>query len=149
MNLSLAAAQRIETCDFSLLTDKTISVLNMHQNDCVTELLNDAGIIFACVWCCVKPQADKIGISEEEFTEGISGQTLIDGKEVWAEEMADFFPEMKTAISRLQKAQRKGLKKVQAKMDELSDKAVSRVNQELDQALNQAELEVTTGKTSG
>lgn len=149
LSLSLAAAQRIEGCDFSDLTDQEISILNIHEVDCLDTVVRNAPVIFACIYCCIKPQADAQGVTQDEFAESIDGNAVIEGKEAWVEELAAFFPELRTVLLQMLETQKQGLEKIQKRSKKMAKKMVDKIGTDLDSQLDKAEREAEKTLLSG
>lgn len=142
VNLSLAAARRIDLADATAIYEKPIAILNSQKaNDRLFEDLqfNDALQMFF-VWCIVKPQADKLEITEDDFAESLSPQSMHAAKVALWEALSDFFPERKTYFSQLRNYHKRmyetAADQLQDKGDKLIEIAKEQISQELDRQLN-------------
>lgn len=142
VNLSLAAARRIDLADASAIYDKPIAILNSQKaNDRLFEDLqfNDALQMFF-IWCIVKPQADKLEVTEDDFAESLSPQAMHAAKAALWEALSDFFPERQTYFSQLRSYHKKmyetAADQLQDKGDKLLKLAEQHISQELDKQLS-------------
>jgi hypothetical protein len=149
VNLSLAAARRIEAIDFSGITDQEISVLNAKEKNCFESLFNDAGVIFACIWACIRPQAEQHGVTEDDFLDSVNGDVIAAGKEVWANELADFFQDLKSHLLNTLKVQGEAQVMIQDRLSQVDDKAAVKMKEELSKMLDEAEAKAMAGLTFG
>jgi hypothetical protein len=155
VTVSLEAANRIEAYDFSNITEKKISVLNMFENDCMRDLVTNMNIAFNCIWCCIKPQAEAKGVTAEDFREAITGDIFEPGMEVWQRALADFSQRLKPLLlkfieqdKKAQEAQSRAVKKVESQVDGMTDAEISRLERQLDEEMAKAKAEIA-GTTSG
>ncbi len=78
-------------------------------------LLVDPILLCDVLYCVCKPEADARQISDEDFAASLSGDVIARAKEAIVEELIDFFHEPN---------QRKALRLVLAKQEELREKAM-------------------------
>lgn len=134
VSLTLGAAERIEQADFSLLTDKKISLLNLNE-ETIEVIFTNTGLLFALIWCCVINQADKHGIDQDTFKDRIDGEVLVKGKEAFYEEFVNFFPQQKTILLRMIDSQNRLAEKLNEMSPELQDKLETTVFKKVEQEL--------------
>lgn len=133
LTLTMAVVRRVDNSDFSALTDKKFTLLKPDKS-LFTEILTDTPLVFAIIWAIVQPQVreqfgkvpepdtvsedhprnpqDLIDTltpeqAEEEFLEGLDGETIVKGRETLWGAIACFFPEHKTALLTLQRQYKK------------------------------------------
>ncbi len=95
------------------------------------EILMNREVVFGVIWCLCESQASERGIADEmEFARLFSGDVFEAAHSAFYEELADFFPEMRTTlttlIGRLKKAR---------------EMAGSKISQMLEEQLNDEKLE--------
>lgn len=141
LEISLAAAKRIDSCDFSELIEEEISFLEPPPK--FFELvLQKTSLQFAIIWCIIQPQAMKLGLDQDAFCEGIKPAVLTPAKQALWRAIADFFPHLRTSLVRLAEIHSKHLLKADQKLAELGDKVEKLSDQELDRALEQLEQDI-------
>jgi len=80
-------------------------------------LASDPILLVDVLYAVCKPQADQLHVSDSDFGEAMSGQTIDDASDALLQEIVDFFPEVKrqamtrvlSAARRLRTAQEKQL----------------------------------------
>jgi hypothetical protein len=147
--ISLEAAKRIEAYDFSSITDRKISVLEMFEHDCMDLLLKNVHVIFNCIWCCIKPQADAQNVDVADFNESIGGEALEAGQEVWRLELADFSRKVRTALLNVITAEAAAVAKVQTRLNKASEEAAQAMDREAEATIRKLEKDLLAGVTSG
>lgn len=125
VTLNLAAAQRIDKSDFSLITERKFSILRPDK-ELFQTILMDPSLMTAIVWAIVRTQvADHIkagtwpadcdpksqdDLAQVEFAEGFNGQTLQDCRNALWEALGDFFRDHQTVLSVLRNVHQKNIK---------------------------------------
>lgn len=84
-------------------------------------LSNDPVLLVDVLWILVAPQAEKLGVSDEQFGEGLGGDALEAATTAFLEALADFFPS----------GRRRVLRDLIAKMGDLQQKASAAASQRL------------------
>ena len=86
------------------------------------------------LYAVCKPQADKLGITDEDFGEAMAGDTIEHATTALLEEVINFFPESKRMVmQRILSASRKFSEAARKKLEaELNGEFESRVVSELD-----------------
>jgi hypothetical protein len=128
MELDLAVARRIDNSDFTEYYPKKFSIVSLEPPD-IQAILQRPSLMFAIIWAWVQPQAvemHKTGTfpvdpadeeaAELEFVSGINAQAKADAQQAFLEAMADFFPELRTALSISSQQLRKLSDKVRSKV---------------------------------
>lgn len=163
VDMSLAAAHRIDACDFSQLVDREFSILRPDKELFVT-ILTNTGLTFAVIWAIVQPQVkaqmkmDPVEDQEAaqmEFQEGVDGTVIQEGRRALWGALADFFPERQTALSSLgrqieaaNKTATEELTAMEPEIQEVMQAQVRARTRELREELRR-ELEKSRGETSG
>lgn len=110
VSLNLLAARRVDTSDFSELTDHKFSIMSPTR-DMFASVMSDTPLVFAVIWAIVQPQVkDNLGIdpkedpegAETEFLSRIDGPTVKSGRDAFWKALADFYPDHRTALLTLQ-----------------------------------------------
>lgn len=143
--LTLASARRVDDSDFSALTDKEFSVLRPDR-ELFGELLTNTPLAFAVVWAIVYPQANRIAdfptdydAAEMEFLEGLDGSAMTRGRQALWRSLADFFPDLKTALSTLIRQTEAGRNRINERMAGMEDRIEAMMNQEIDKGFKELE----------
>lgn len=167
VDLDLRIARQIDKSDFSSYYDRPFSILNP-ESHLLQKLLRDGPFLFAIIWAMVQEQAqDKYAehirlldagvkpertfpvspiedpeAAEVEFVSGVNGPTIEAGRAAMVEAIADFFPDLKIALStiinqskRLSETVGRKLQETEPMLQELLEqqfnKEVEKVKQEL------------------
>jgi hypothetical protein len=150
VDLSLEAAERIEGCDFSRLTDQEISVLRMFEVDCSEILLKDTGVIFCCIWCCIQPQADQLGVDQMQFKEAVNGAVIAAGKEVWRNEaLVDFFHDEKPALLTILEGEKAARQRASRELKTMAEMTVVQIDKNVNDRLELVRQDLLAGKMFG
>lgn len=148
LTITLAAAQRIDQCDFSDLIDEPISFLDPSK-DFFQLLLNKTSLQFAIIWCIIEPAAKSQGITQEDFCEAILPPQLNEAKQALWRAIADFFPQLRTSLTRLGEIHLKHLKTVDQKLAEAADRLEAVSGAEIDRALQDLERHLMSAGRHG
>ena len=142
LNLNLAAAERIDKCDFSLLTDEKFSILAPTEK--AFELFtSDTAVIFACIWCIIHPQATELGIDQDQFKERINGDTIYPAKKAFWGALQDFFPEQRTVLSKMVEMFDLTLKKKSEGLKKLLPEVEKAVERDIDKMIEKTKEELS------
>ena len=93
VSVTVGAMKRVQAlCGVNLyqiieLDDKKDSLLN--------RLASDPILLVDVLYAVCKPQADQLHVSDIDFGEAMSGQTIDDASDALLQEIVDFFPEAK------------------------------------------------------
>ena len=106
----------------------------------VEQLANDPVLLVDVLYSICKPQADRDGVSDEQFGEAMAGDAIERGTMAFLEELVDFFP-----------APRRGLlAKVIEKMKKLEGMAITAAAKKLDSGEIEKQMEeAISGELSG
>ncbi len=100
----------------------------------VDKLVGDPETLVNVVYVVCKPQADALGVSDEQFGERMGGDSLDDATSALLESFIDFFPSRKRPILRAAMGK---LKEIEAGMLDVAEKALNspEVNNQISTAL--------------
>lgn len=146
VTLTLAGAKRIDNSDFSTLGVEKFTILQP-PDWFYPKLFTDTAFCMAIIWAIVKPQADVANITEEVFCDNLDGQAISKAKEGLWGALSDFFPERKTALSKVVESYKQAEKKLQEGLAAMNLLTESRLNQEIERELLQMEKKLN--KISG
>ena len=99
--VNIGAVKRVRAlCELNLL--ELISVDENGKTDSKTldRLSGDIVLLVDVLYAVCKPEADKNGISDEQFGEAMSGDVIENASRVLLDEVVDFFPEAKRRVFR-------------------------------------------------
>jgi hypothetical protein len=84
-------------------------------------ILRDPIVLCDLLYAAVKPEADKLGITDQDFGRAMGGGAIAAARQALVEELADFFPEEAPVIRRqaekLQAAYRNLVRKLEIQID--------------------------------
>ena len=110
----------------------------------LTRLIADPIFLVDAIYVICRPQADALGVSDENFGEAFSGEVLEEAKKVLIQGIGDFFQSPETREAFLTAVQRwNTLETAWARK-----KIQSIRNQNVEQIINQAWEDATSGKPS-
>lgn len=97
-------------------------LLAVVEKDTLQTLIDDPVVLCDVIYAIIKPAADKAGLTDEQFAQGLGGDVLDNAVGALMEELTDFFPKAKRAV--LQKI----LTKVEQATRFATDRAMSRLD---------------------
>ena len=124
---------------------RTALKVNLVGNDLgqvLEQVLGDPVLLCDVLYCLLKPEADKLGVSDVDFGRALAGDVLEQAAIAFLEELADFTPNARDR-ARVQRAV-KALLAMTDKARDLADKLL-----ETDLARAEEELLATVGRSSG
>lgn len=135
VTLTYEGALRIDDVDFRKmgLCEEDVSILSPDKKF-FTDTITSTKMIFAMIWTVIEPQAERQGVTLEDWRRALNGPAIADAKEAFWGTLADFFQDQKTALSRLMETNRKAIR--------LIDKEMAATCDEMDRAI---EKRVATG----
>lgn len=145
LHFTLADARRVDRSDFSEITDKKVSLLNMEADD-FQALFLDPSLRSAVIWALVQPKAEAENITEDDFAEGFDGRTLSDSRDALMEGLADFFPERRTSLLSVREMHRKAEESTSKALAGRSEKILEAVDAMCQRELDDLMEKVTSGK---
>lgn len=118
VSINVAAVKRCRAlCDvdlYGLVDDKF---------EGLSRLLGDPVSLVDVLYCLCKDEADKLGITDEDFGRGMGGDSLAVASDAFLEELTDFFPDPRV---------RAGLRKVLAAGRTVRDRLLDHLDLKLD-----------------
>lgn len=154
LSLDLASAEAIDKSDYSQVTDIEFVFLTPDK-EFFAELFANKKLAAALAYTIVKQtQLDKLsadiekyGVSTDEgkqilFARRLGGAALRDMHRAMLESVADFFPEMQTALSSLINNMDKVNKRLQTEVEALDKQMESYLDSEMDKALAEAKKQM-------
>jgi hypothetical protein len=101
LDLTLGHVRQIEQSDFSVLKVESVPLLSRPE-EAVFDLVPNRALSMACVWICVRDQAEARGVhSEEEFCLLLNATSINEACESFWGELSDFFPVLKMTLTKL------------------------------------------------
>ncbi len=70
-----------------------VNIVDLKDDETMSKIKNDMIFIIDVIFVLCKEQADKLGISDEEFAKGLMGDPLENAVSAFIEAWTDFFPE--------------------------------------------------------
>jgi hypothetical protein len=99
-----------------------VNLLDVLGERLAEELANDPILLCDVLYAVCRPQADELGVSDEDFGRGLGGNAIEQATDALLEELVDFFPSRKGAL----------LRKASARMKELEGKICDLAEQRLE-----------------
>ena len=107
-----------------------VDLMDALGGDLIERLLGDPVLLCDVVYCLCKPQADDIGITDEDFGRAMRGDAIGSATEALLEELVDFFPPEKRVL----------LKKALGKLERFQEAAIELAHKRLDDPALEARL---------
>jgi hypothetical protein len=98
-------------------------LLSIIDGDLYPQVVSDPVILVDLLFAICKPQADQLGVSDEVFGAGFSGEVLDRATEAFVEALVDFFPPKRASL----------LRAMVEKMTSLEDLALAQGRGKIDQ----------------
>jgi hypothetical protein len=57
----------------------------------LTQIATDEILLCDVIYCLIKPQADQLGISDEQFGQALGGDAILNAQNAFYDELIDFF----------------------------------------------------------
>lgn len=151
VELTLGAAKRIDSCDFSEIVDgEEFSFLQLDKRT-LKLILEHQSLLFAMIWAVVHPTAKETinlpkNASEDEyqtaFVDLMNGRAVKDGRDAFWRSIADFFPEHRTVLSMLKRQADQAYEKVDKKLLAMEPKMAKKMDQELEKNFKKLEKDL-------
>lgn len=127
--LDLAAVKRVKA-------EVGFDLLDVADGTAVTQLVGNPLLMCDVVYSVLKPEAEKLGVSEADFASAMGGDSLDNATSAFLETFVDFFPNsrrevLRTALARIKEAE---ARTTTAAMKLLESE---QLNQMIDQLINQ------------
>jgi len=105
VDLNLGHILQIEAYDFTQALHKPEEEGPTHiqffppDEELFTTLVLQSAVCFSMIWCAVRAEAEQRNITNElEFAKRFNGDTMAAARKAFLEELANFFPEMRTTL---------------------------------------------------
>lgn len=108
---------------------------------CIGKLSDDPLVLTEALWSILLPQAEKLGISQEEFAEAIGGEVIANATDALMDEIVDFFPGPKRKIMRrILDRTRDAEKQMMDRMEQMVDspEVQKKIDETIESVLNSA-----------
>lgn len=117
-----------------------LDLLAVADGKLLTELSDDPLLLCNVLYVLCEKQCEAIGVSDEQFGEGLAGDAIADATKALMEELVDFFPPgrreiLSRALAKVQQAQAMALKRAEKCMQD------SRIDDLVTKELDKAEAE--------
>jgi hypothetical protein len=112
-----------------------VNLLDLADGQTIARLMTSPILLVNVIWCLIKPEADALGISDEDFGRAMAGDAIDQATTALLEDLADFFPNPR---------QREGIHLVMSRYRATQDQLVEMVIEELPQKLADSEQEART-----
>lgn len=101
LEVTVATVKRVRAlCRVELNSIVELDKNNKPSAELLERLSSDPVLLVDVLYAVCKPQADKLGITDEDFGEAMAGDAIEHATTALLEEVIDFFPEAKLAKSR-------------------------------------------------
>lgn len=99
--VNIATVKRVRAlCNVNLLELITVDDSGKTDSSVLDKLSEDPVLLVDVLYAVCKPEADKLGISDEQFGESLDGDAIEKATENLLDEIVDFFPEAKRKVFR-------------------------------------------------
>ena len=101
-----------------------INLLDCIKSNLIDDLKSDPITLVDVLYCLVKEQADKAGISDINFGEAMAGDALEQATDAFLEELINFFPSQKRgllakAMDKVREAEKVAMERAEKQLEEL------------------------------
>lgn len=128
VSLSVSAVSRVKAIT-------GLDLLDLREGGAIEKLANDPILLANSLYAVCKPQCDQQGITDEEFGEGLCGDSIERASDAFMEEYVDFFPNA---------TQRKAMRRAKEAGDSLQKEAEKLLDSKIDMAIEKARRELAT-----
>ena len=136
LEVTVATVKRVRgLCKVDLNSIVELDKNNKPSAELLERLSSDPVLLVDVLYAVCKPQADKLGVTDEDFGEAMAGDAIEYATSALLEEIIDFFPEAKRLVMRkILSASRKFSDAARKKLEaELNGEFESRVVSTLEQ----------------
>ena len=136
LEVTVATVKRVRgLCKVDLNSIVELDKNNKPSAELLERLSSDPVLLVDVLYAVCKPQADKLGVTDEDFGEAMAGDAIEYATSALLEEIIDFFPEAKRFVMRkILSASRKFSEAARKKLEaELNGEFESRVVSTLEQ----------------
>lgn len=144
LSVNVAAIKRVRAfCDINLLDIITLDSENRPDAGLLERLSGDPVLLVDVLYAVCKPEADARNVSDEEFGQAMSGDSIELATRALLEEIVDFFPQGKRRVfQKVLTATRRFEEATAKKLQELMDSG------EIDRALDNELRKLNGSSTS-
>jgi hypothetical protein len=135
VDINVATIKRVKA-----LTE--INLLTVVEGELVERLSSDPILLCDVLYGVCKPQADREGISDEDFGAGLAGDAIADATTCLIEALVEFFPEprrrlLQRAAAKFQQLQIKAFQMIETKLENstIETNLLRQLENELQQAI--------------
>ena len=135
LEVTVATVKRVRAlCQVDLNSIVELDKNNKPSAELLERLSSDPVLLVDVLYAICKPQADKLGVSDEDFGEAMAGDVIEHETTALLDEVIDFFPEAKRMVLRkILSASRRFSRAARKKLEvELNGEFENRVVSELD-----------------
>lgn len=115
-----------------------VNLLESVSGDLMDRMAADPALLADVVFAVVQPQAEKLGVTDAQFGEGLAGDAVSGASDALIGALVDFFPAAKRGI----------LQRATDARKELGEAIIAKAAERLDQALAQARQELSIPSAS-
>jgi hypothetical protein len=110
------------------------------QSGVIDKLADDPVMMMDVIYVCCRPQMDAKGVSVEDFSDSITGDTIEQASKALVDAVVDFFPRSKTEVIReslalrdkmMMRIKNKAMKELTSMSDKDMDRAVEKLLEKL------------------
>ena len=153
VSLNLLRARRVDSSDFSAVTDRKFTLLRPDR-ETFTYILADTPVLFAVIWAVVQDQVQanldidlqaepgRLAEAEEQFTAALDGPAVAAARESFWEALAAFFPEHRTVLSTLLSQYRHAQEKTDQELRSLEEDLTRMVDTEISRGVEMLRTEM-------
>ena len=99
LEVTVATVKRVRAlCKVDLYSIVELDKNNKPSAELLERLSSDPVLLVDVLFAVCKPQADKLGITDEDFGEAMAGDAIEHATNALLEEIIDFFPEAKRVV---------------------------------------------------
>ena len=121
------------------------------ENSLLVQIGQDEALLLQCLWITIKPQADKLGVTEEEWLESLDNDGLQAATEEWMQAYINFsHPARRDLLSRTMVATKRKMTRATRELETLlaGDDIDQVINREVDKALSQSSTSASISPVS-
>lgn len=119
-----------------------INLLEVVEGELVERLSSDPILLCDVLYSVCKPQADREGVSDEDFGTGLAGEAISEATKALIEALVDFFPEprrrlLQKAAAKFHQVQTKAFQMIETKLEStnIESQILERLEQDLQLAI--------------
>jgi hypothetical protein len=121
------------------------------ENSLLVQIGQDEALLLQCLWITIKPQAAKLGVTEEEWLESLDNEGLQSATEEWMQAYINFsHPARRDLLTRTMTATKRKMSKATRDLETLlaGTEIDEVINREVDKALSQSSTSALTSPVS-